>query len=126
MECEKPSASLVHALCDEIRREKSAVVYGLLVLEGIMELGVRHRPGVEPHVDKIKLALHGFAIRGHEHDVVDIRAVQIDFIVISLGVVAGHEAFFTKRIGLHNAGCNSLFYFIIKRLDGVDADFLRP
>ena len=57
MEREEPSACLVHALSDEVGGEACPVVNLFGVFEGIVELSIGHRAGVEPDVDKVGFAM---------------------------------------------------------------------
>ena len=67
----EPAAGLADVLHDEV-----AGVVGLEplpVLHGVVHLGVRHRPGVEPHVQHLGHAAH----RGGARRVVGVRAGQL-------------------------------------------------
>ena len=73
----EPAAGLVDGLGDEVCRE--AALKLLLVLKRIVPLGERHGAGVVPAVDDFLLAVHfAAALRTPEHDIVDVRAVQLD------------------------------------------------
>ena len=63
MEGEEPSARLVDALGDEVGGIDGAAIDEFLVLEGIVHLGEGHSAAVEPHVDEVRLALHGLTRR---------------------------------------------------------------
>ena len=82
-----------------------------------MYLSVRHRTGVEPHVNEVGLALHGLALVADEHDVVHIGAVQVNAVVVLLRHVAGHEALCLQRVLGHDAGLDGLFYLVVEFLD---------
>ena len=85
---------------------------------------VRHRAGVEPHVDEVALALHGLAALRNEHDVVHVGAVQVNLVIILLAVIARHKALVAQRVALHDAGCHALFDFVVEFGDRADALFL--
>ena len=61
MKREEPSTCLVNTLIDEITWECGAVVDEFAVFERIVELCVRHGATVEPHVNKVRLTLHGLS-----------------------------------------------------------------
>ena len=73
----EPAAGLVDGFGDEVRRE--AALKLLLVLKRIVPLRERHRAGIVPAVDNLFFAVHfAAALRAGQHDIVDIRAVQLD------------------------------------------------
>ena len=85
-------------------------------------LGVRHRAGIEPHVDQVGLAGH-LAARGADQEyLVHVGTVEVDLVVIVLGHVRGVEAAVAERVGGHEAGGDGLVDLGIKLLDGADAD----
>ena len=124
MQRKEPSSGLVHALGNEVGRIDLAVVKGVLVLERIVYLGVRHRTRIKPYVDKVELALHRATRRRYENDVVDIRTVQVDFLIVFLGIVTRNEAFILQGIGGHHAGGYRFLNFIPESLHGVNDEFL--
>ena len=75
MQREEPATCLVDTLIDEVGGEGFALVNQVAVLKRKVNLGVRHRTGVEPHVNEVSLTLHGLAIVRDEYDIVHIRAV---------------------------------------------------
>ncbi len=147
VEREEPAARLVDALVDEVGGEEGwrngrtlvgavnqlTAVFGLalaggfqtlginLALEGVVQLGVGHGAGVEPHVDEVALAVHGLAVVAHEHDAVDVRAVQVNLVVVFLREVAHHEALVLEGVRRHEAGLDSFLDLIVELLDGADA-----
>ena len=58
---EEPTPGLVHAFGNEVGGE--VVLEFVLVLERVVQLGVRHRAAVEPNVDKVRFAEHLLARR---------------------------------------------------------------
>ena len=122
MERKEPTARLVYALGDEVRGINRAVIEQFLVLKRIVNLGIRHGTRVEPNVDKVGFAVHRCAGGRNQHDVVDIRTVQVDEVVVFAAVIAGNESFLLERIGRHHTGGDSLLDFVIKFLDRADTD----
>ena len=124
MESEEPAASLIDAFSDEVGRIHLAVVEQLFVLKRIVYLGVRHGTGVEPNVDEVEFAVHWLSVGRHQYDIIDIRTVQIDFLVVFFGVVAGHKAFVAQRVRFHHTGLYGTVYLVIQCFYRVDANFL--
>ena len=76
-----------------------------------MPLCIGHGAAIKPDVDQVRNALHGFARRTHQDDIVDIRFVQVK------------NAF--MEIIFVNIGTQSLIGFantVIQLFDGADAD----
>ena len=121
MQREEPATRLVDTLVDEISGECLVIVNELTVLERIMHLGVRHRARVEPHVDEVALTLHRFAAIADQQDVVDIRTVHVNLVVVLLRHIARNEAFVFQRVALHNTGSNSLLDFTVELFEASDA-----
>ena len=124
MQREEPTARLVNALGDEVGGIDNALVQRFLVLEGIVNLCVRHRAAVEPHVDEVQLALQRLSALAHEDDVIHVGTVQVDTVVVLLAHVARHEALVLERVVGHHARAHALFYFVVEFLDAADADLL--
>ena len=150
MKREEPTTCLVYTFVDEIGRVEgwwngsSAVrrAYKLLAVfvlrqsclsqtvladfafERIMELCVRHRTAVEPHVDEVVFASHRLSCVVYEYDVVHVRAVEVDAVVVFLTVIAHYEATFLERIALHNACCDCLLYLVVEFFYRTDALFV--
>ena len=122
VESEKPSAGLVDAFSDEVGGEEVATVESLLVFKGVMDLGIGHRTGVKPHVDQVGLAVHGLAGGEREYDVVDIGTVEVDTLIVFLGVIAGHKTALAIVVGRHEAGLYGAVDLVEEGLHGVDAD----
>ena len=125
MQGEEPAAGLVHTFGNEVGGKHGAVFDQFLVLEGVVHLGVGHGAGIEPHIDEVRFAAHGLAGFGHKDEIVHVGAVEVNLLVIGLGVVAGHEAFVAQRVGGHEACSNRFIQFIVELLYAADADFLR-
>ena len=106
VEGKEPSACLVYSFRDEIGGTR-----GVAVLKRIVILGIRHRAGVEPHINQIELALHGFAGRRDEYDGVNIRTMEVDDrrIVVSLAVIARFMV--RPRVCFHETGLDGFVYF---------------
>ena len=117
MQGEEPSASLVHALGDEVGRIEFALVNEFFVLKRVVQLSIGHCSTVKPHVDQVKLALHGFACVAHQCDVVNIRAMNVYLVVVFLAVVTRNEAFLLEWITSHHACCDSFFNLVVKFLN---------
>ena len=109
----EPSASLVHTLCDEVggRAEVGTVQTTKT------SLCVRHGAAVEPHVDKVALALHLVTALADEENLVYIRAVKIYLVVISLRHIFRVEAFFGQWVTAHKTGSYRLFDLCVELLD---------
>ena len=115
----EPSAGLVHAFGYEIG--------------GVAEIGsaqaaqtclsVRHGAGVEPHIDQIALPCHLPAARADEENPVHVRTVEVYAVVVLLGHIFRVKALGLQRIALHEAGLDSLFYFVVQFLYGAYAYF---
>ena len=124
MQCEEPSAGLVNALGDEIGRIDLAVVQNLLVFEGIMNLCIGHRTGIEPYVDQVELTVHRLPGGGHEDNAVHVGAVYVDLGVILLAHVAGHETGGGVGVLLHQAGFHRLVDLLTELFVASDNYFL--
>ena len=121
MQGEEPATCLVNTLVDkvggiELRRDSISLISAVnqrltvglsttshLTLKRIVQLRIRHRTRVEPYVDKIALTVHRFALIVHQHDIIDIGAVQVNLIIVFLRVVAWHKTFIFQRVALHYA-----------------------
>ena len=147
MEREEPAAGLVDPLIDKIGREESRwngcsfvggvyqfpAIFGFglalglqsfcidLALERIMQLGIRHGTAVEPDIDKVCLPVHGSALLVYKNNLIHVRTVQINPVVILLTEVPHDESGFFQRIPVHHTGGDSLLYLIIKLLYRTDA-----
>ena len=124
MKRKEPAAGLIDTLGDEVGRIYGAAVESLLVFKRIVDLGVRHRAGVEPHINEVELALHRLACGRNEDDVVNVRTVEINLVVVSLAVVARNEAFFLPGVRLHETGGNRFLNFIVEFFNAANAQFL--
>ena len=71
----EPAPGLVHCLADVIGREE--LFEGLPVLEGVMPLGHRHRPRIEPGIEHLGEAAHfvTLTLAAIESYRIDIRSV---------------------------------------------------
>ena len=125
MKREEPASRLVDPFSDEVSGVDLACVEGLLILERVMDLRVRHGARVEPYVDEVRLALHRAAGRGDKHDVVHVRAMQVDAVVILGRVGLGHEAVILIGIALHETRFDGAFDLGVEFADGADALLLR-
>ena len=107
MQGEEPSAGLVHAFRDEV-----GSAWQVCVLKGVVVLRVRHSARVEPNIDEVEFAFHGFARRRNEDDRVHVRTVEVDYrrIVVGLAVIAH----FVVRpwVGFHEARLDRFVDFI--------------
>ena len=120
---EEPTARLIDALVDEIGRERQFFVDGIGIFKGIMHLRVRHCARIEPNVDEVGFAFHRLAIGGRQHYFIDIRTMQVDFVVVRLRHIANHKALVFQWVTSHYACLNRLFDFVVKFLDRPDAFF---
>ena len=125
MKREEPATRLVDPFSDKVSGVDFACVEGLLILERVMDLCVRHSAGVEPYVDEVRLALHRAPCGGDEHDVVHVRAMQVDAVVILGRVGVGHEAAVLIGIALHEARLHGAFDLGVEFADGADALLFR-
>ena len=121
MQGEEPSARLVDTFVDVVGGIELALVNEFAVLKRIVQLGIRHRTGVKPHVYEVALALHGLPAWANQADIVNVWAMQVYEVVIGLAHVARHEAFLLQRILVHHTGLDSLFYFAVEFLKASDA-----
>ena len=124
MQRKEPSTRLVNTLVDEVTGEGCAVVNEFLVFKGIVLLGVWHRAAVEPHVYEVALALHRLATLADQDDVIDIRTVQVNLVVVLFRHVTRHKAILLQRIVLHDASLDGFLDFIVQFLDRADANLL--
>ena len=95
-------------------------VQQFLVLERIVYLRIRHGAGVEPYVNQIRFALHGFAGFGNKDNIIYIRTVKVYLVVVFLRVHARLETFVLIRIGCHQSGGYGFLYLVVKFLYGFD------
>ena len=123
MQGKEPAACLVHTFCDEIGGIYLVAVQQFLVLERIVYLRIRHGAGVEPYVNQIRFALHGFAGFGNKDNIIYIRTVKVYLVVVFLRVHARLETFVLIRIGCHQSGSYGFLYLVIKFLYGFDTFF---
>ena len=124
MQGKEPATGLVNALIDEIAGESNMLVDEIGIFERIVYLSVWHRAGVEPHVDEVALALHLLARGRNEEDVIDIRTVQVDLVVVLLRHVARNEALVFQQIALHDTSLDGFLYLVVQLFYTADADFL--
>ena len=119
MECEEPSAGLIHALGDEICGARQ-----IGVLEGIVVLCIGHCARIEPYIDEVEFAFHGFAGGRDENDRVHVRAVEVNDggVIVGFGIIA---CFMVRPwVGFHEASLDRFVDFIEQFRDGTDAYFL--
>ena len=107
VEGKEPAAGLVYAFCDEICGE--VLFENVLIFEGIVPLGIGHRPAIEPHIDEVEFARHGFAGGAHQGNAIHVGAVQI------LGEVFCRLVEAEDLVGF--------FDFLVEFIDAADADF---
>ena len=116
MQGEEPATGLVYSLVDEVAREGDTLIDQVLILEGIVNLSVRHGTRIEPNVNQVALALHGFTTLRDEHDIVDVWTVKVDLVVVLLRHIARHETIVLQRVRGHKASLDSLLYLVIEFL----------
>ena len=124
MQREEPTACLVHTFGDEVGRIYLAAVQQLLVLERVVNLRVWHGAGVEPYVNQVAFASHRLSVLGDKDNVVHIRTVQVNLVVVLLRIDSRLEAFLLVRIGGHQTCSNRFFYFIVEFFHGFDTFLL--
>ena len=105
MEGVKPTARLVNAFGNKVCRELAF----LQRLTHVVDLSVRHGATVKPYVNKVGFAHHAAAGGRHQHHIVDIGAVEVEFL-LTVGVV------------LHKPGCNGLVNLIAQLIYAADAN----
>ena len=98
MERKEPTTGLVHTFCNEVSRIVSAVVYDFLVFERIVQLSVRHGTRIEPNINQVKLALHWFSTCRYQGNVIHIRTVEVNLIVVFLVVYSRFKSHLLVRI----------------------------
>ena len=112
----EPATCLVDALVDVVSGIELSVVHQFAVLKRIVHLSVRHGADVEPHVDEVGLTLHRLACGRHQFNIVHVRTVHVDTVIVLLAHVAGHEAFLLQRVALHDASLDSILNLIVELL----------
>ena len=103
----EPASGLIDTLGDEIRR--SAELLRAKIAKSF--LSVRHCARIEPDVNKVALASHLLARRAYKEYVIDVRAVQVDLVIVRLAHVFRIESFVFERIRLHEASCHAFLDF---------------
>ena len=98
MERKEPTTGLVHTFCNEVRGIVSAVVNDFLVFERIVQLSVRHGTRIEPNINQVKLALHWFSTCRYQGNVIHIRTVEVNLIVVFLVVYSRFKSHLLVRI----------------------------
>ena len=124
MESEEPSASLIDTFSDEVGWIACTIVENLLIFKWIVDLCVRHRTTVKPHVYKVGLALHWLARWTHEHDVIDIRTMQVDLLIVVLCHLAWLKALVLVWVARHETSSNGFLDLVVELLNRTDADLL--
>ena len=124
MKREEPSAGLVDTFVDEVAGECDMLVDGITVLKRIVNLRIRHGTAIEPYVDEVGLANQRLSALAHQHNLVDIRTVQVNLIVVLLTHVAGNESFVFQRVRFHHTCLDGFLNLGIKLFERTDADFL--
>ena len=124
MQREEPTTGLVHTLSDEISGIDYAVIKCFLVLKGIVNLCVRHGAAVEPHIDEIQFALQRLSARTYQHDIIHIRTVQVNAVVVLLAHIARHKALGLQRVLCHHASLHGLLNLVVELFNAADADLL--
>ena len=124
MQGEEPTTCLVNTLGYEVGGEADTVVQFLLVLEGIVNLRIRHGTRVEPHIDEVKFTGEHCPTLAYQLDVVYIGTVQVYLVIILLRHVARHKALILQGVAFHHTGRNGLLYLVVKFLDRTDANLL--
>ena len=130
----EPTAGLVHAFRDEIRRIRGAsrpvgcAFDALPVLERVVPLRVRHAAGVEPDVDEVGFTVHRTAVGRLEDDAIHDVLVQVDVGVVGIRHVTRRE--FRERVGCHQPPLHGFRARVEQFLHGADAPrlaaVLRP
>ena len=124
MQSVEPSTCLVNTLSNEICRIYSTVVKYLLILERIVNLGIRHGTRVEPYVNEVKFTCHNLTCRRYKFDIIHVWTVKINPVIVLLAVVTRNKAFILVRIVCHDTGRNSLLNLVIEFLYRTDTDSL--
>ena len=76
----EPSSCLVNTLSDEVSRTSEALAAEIAQAF----LSIRHCSGIEPDVNEVSLACHLLSAVGNQEDIVHIRSVKINPVVIFL------------------------------------------
>ena len=124
MEGEEPTTGLVNTFCDEVGRIDTAIVERFLVFERIVDLCVWHRTRIKPHVDKVEFAGEYMSRLADKLDVIHIRTMEVNLLVIVLLHQSRNKALLLERILCHHTGSNGLLNLVIEFLDRTDAQFL--
>ncbi len=110
MQCEEPATSLIHAFCNKICRINFVRIEQLFVFKRIMNLSVRHRTRIKPHINQVCLALHWLTAFRDKNYIIYIWPVNIYFIVVVTCVFSRFESFCSKWIFSHKPGCHRAVY----------------
>ena len=80
----EPSTCLINTLVDKVAGEGQMLVDSHFILKRIVYLCIRHRTRVEPYVDQVELTMQRLSALTYQHDIIHIRTVEIDLIVVLL------------------------------------------
>ena len=118
MQGKEPTACLVNTLSDKVSRIDLTIIELLQVLERIVDLGIRHSAGIEPYIDQVCLTLHRLAGSGNQDNIIHIRTVQIDLLVVLLRIISRSEVLI--RVRLHKAGLHRFLDLAEQLYHGTD------
>ena len=124
VEGEEPTTGLVNTLGDEVGWINTAIVEGFLVFEWIVNLCVWHRTRIKPYINKVKFTSQDMSCLADELDIIHVRTVEVNLLVIIFLHQAGHKTLFLEWVLLHDSSCNSFLDLVIEFLDGANAQFL--
>ncbi len=117
---EEPPSCLVYAFGDEVGREHLTKIF--TVFKRVVRLRVGHRSRVEPYVYQVGLATHGATGGAYQHDLINIRPVQIEQRVVLRGEIALHEIL--QRVAGHITGIDAARYLHLQLRQRSDAHLL--
>ncbi len=122
MERIKPSAGLIDPFGDEVGRiDLRELIFGDMRIENLSK---GHRSRIEPYVDQVRFAMHGFAAVRHQYDLVDIRTMKVYFIKFLFRGGIQPEPF--PRNFRHDPGLNGFSHFFKQFFERADAFLFLP
>ena len=123
MQCEEPTTCLIDSLVDKVSGESFLLINSILIFKWIVNLCIRHRTRIEPNVDQVCFTLHWLTRLADQNNIINVRTVQVYFVVVFLRHISWHKALVFQWIWLHEACSHWFFYFIVEFFYTSDTDF---
>ena len=92
MQSKEPATRLIHTLSNKISRIAQTTIQSLPILKRIMNLRIRHSPRVKPHINQVQLTRQNLTIPTHQPNLINIRAMQVNTIIILPTHISRHKA----------------------------------